>query len=986
MTRMPFALRAGTAVLAVAIATSAAAQDIVPPADAAETPATTAQEPADQGEIVITGSRIRRDPLSQDSPIVFLDQEDIAKSGLNSVNDVLQRLPSSGGGLNSKFNNSGNLGNPPDGGGVGAGSAEIDLRYLSSRRTLVLVDGIRYVNGASASGVPGATDLNSIPEAAIERIEVLQDGASAIYGSDAIAGVVNIITKKRQAGFMASAQVGGYLEEDDGYTQNYQLSWGNGGDGPLHVVVGGNYVKQGGIKSANRAISEFPAPYADSCTAGGCSGFVPLGRVIVTQNPALPTDDGTEDVPGTNPTLDLTLNAPVLTGAPVYDPADPFGDDFHAFTDADRFNFAPFNYMQIPLERYGVFSNVRYEVGPDVNLSFKGLWNRRKSRNQAAPLPFGVGPAAGITPVLDGTSIDVSNPYNPFGVTLRGDDPATDGVDESNFALVYRRFIEGGPRRFHQTVNTIYGVATLDGKFDVGGRDWFWDVNAAYGRNKAKQKMFGNINSDNLRTALGPVDDCTGSCVPFNIFGGVGSITQGMIDYVTFVQRDSSKQSTWDFTGNVTGSLLDLPGGPLGIAAGVEYRDLKGRFDPDPIVAAGFSSDIPAQPTKGGYDAREAYAEVNAPLLADRPFFNLLELSGAARYSKFKTNSGRSYSSTTFKGGVNWKPIEDLRLRASFAEGFRAPSIGELFGTSSRFDQELDDPCSSHANNTAPRNFQNDAAVRANCIAAGVPAGGTYNQANPQISVLVGGNENLRPETSKSWIFGAVLSPSQVRGLSAEINFYKIKIKGAIQPVDAEFTVTQCVVENDAAACDLVTRVGGNLTQVQGLLGNIAAIKTNGVDFNITYKTPETSAGRFGFTWNNTLLHNYDVFVPTSTGTAKISREGTEQGSPTQGFPKYKSVGIIDWDLGGFGASLTGRYVSKLRETGAPTLKSRFFMDVQGRWTPTFWDERFGFALGVNNVLDTRIPGCVTCEINNFDPTVYDVPGRYFYARISAKM
>ena len=240
MTRIPFALRAGTALVAVAIASSASAQSTVPPEDVQQTPATASDQTTQGGDIVITGSRIRRDPLSQDAPIVFVDQEDMQKTGLSSVNDILQRLPSSGGGLNGKFNNSGNLGNPPDGGGVGAGSAEIDLRYLGSRRVLVLVDGIRYVNGASASGVPGSTDLNSIPESAIERVEVLQDGASAIYGSDAIAGVVNIITKHRQAGFMASAQLGGYLDEDDGSTQNYQLSWGNGGDGPLQVVLGAN--------------------------------------------------------------------------------------------------------------------------------------------------------------------------------------------------------------------------------------------------------------------------------------------------------------------------------------------------------------------------------------------------------------------------------------------------------------------------------------------------------------------------------------------------------------------------------------------------------------------------------------------------------------------------------------------------------------------------------------------------------------------------
>src|SRR5262245_8345536 len=277
MGRVSMGLRSGAGVLALIVASNAAAQDTQPPPDISQAPATTASEPSQGGEIVVTGSRIRRDPLSQEQPIVFVDQGDIAKTGLNSINDVLQRLPSSGGGLNGKFNNSGNLGNPPDGGGVGAGSAEIDLRYLGSRRTLVLIDGIRYVNGASASGVPGSTDLNSIPESAIERVEILQDGASAIYGSDAIAGVVNIITKKQQKGFDAVAQLGGF-QEGDGFTQNYSASWGNGDDGPLEVVVGGNYVKQGSVGSGDRAISAFPAPYSTTCNDGGCSGFPVMGR------------------------------------------------------------------------------------------------------------------------------------------------------------------------------------------------------------------------------------------------------------------------------------------------------------------------------------------------------------------------------------------------------------------------------------------------------------------------------------------------------------------------------------------------------------------------------------------------------------------------------------------------------------------------------------------------------------------------------------
>ncbi len=260
---------------------------------------------------------------------------------------MLQRLPSSGGGLNSKFNNSGNFGNPPDGGGVGAGAAEIDLRYLGSRRTLVLVDSLRFVNATSASGVPGSVDLNAIPESMIERVEVLQDGASAIYGSDAIAGVVNIITKREQQGFEASAQLGSYLQEDDGFTQNYQLSWGNGGSGPTRIVVGGNYVDQNPIRSADRDISLFPEPFATSCVAGGCSSGTPLGRFIVFDQ-------------------DLTLIAPVIGRTPT--PA-----DFRPFAgNADRFNFAPFNFISTPLERYGAFANLEQDLGPGHRLLGEG--------------------------------------------------------------------------------------------------------------------------------------------------------------------------------------------------------------------------------------------------------------------------------------------------------------------------------------------------------------------------------------------------------------------------------------------------------------------------------------------------------------------------------------------------------------------------------------------------------------------------------------
>ena len=958
MPRAQSTLRSTAALAILFMANPAWGQVSQPPSDISQAPVSEAQgEPASNAEIVVTGSRIRRNPLDLDAPVAFVDEDDIAKTGLNSVTDVLQRLPSAGGGLNSKFNNSGNSGNPPDGGGVGAGSAEIDLRYLGSKRTLVLVDGIRYVNGASASGVPGSVDLNSIPESMIERIEVLQDGASAIYGSDAIAGVVNIITKSRQNGFEASAQLGSYLDHGDGFTQNYQLSWGNGTDGPTRIVVGGNYVKQNPISAADRAISQFPFPYAESCDipSGGCSGFVPLGRFGVFGE-------------------DLTLRGPV-SGVPDFNPADPDdpASDFKNFTNADRFNFAPFNFIQIPLERYGLFANLRQELSPVVNLTVKALWNKRKSKNQAAPLPLGIGQAAGNGNFLDTIGVHATNPFNPFGVTL----------DTSNLDFIFRRVLEVGPRRFAQTVDTLYGVATLDGQFEIGDHNWYWDVNASYGRNKAKQTMHGNINSQKLAQALGPISGCTAPCVPFNIFSGAGSITQAMLDFVGFVQHDSSEQKQWDISANLTGGLFDLPGGDLGIAAGVEYRDLKGRFDPDPVVAAGFTSDIPALPTRGGYHVAEAYAELSAPLLADRPFAELLELTGAARFSDYS----RSGSTTTFKAGVNWKPIRDLRLRGSYTQGFRAPTIGELFGTPSRFDQTMFDPCSSAPDNQAPRNFLNDSTVRSNCIAQGVPASGSYVQPNPQISVTTGGNEDLDPEKSRGWNFGAVLSPSALPRFSVEANYYRIKVSGAIQAIDALVTLERCALNNDAASCAKVSRApSGPIILIDGVLQNIAAIKTEGLDLNLAYRTPGSSLGTFGFTWNNNFLFNYDIFVPATEGTTKVSREGTEQGAPDQAFPKWKSIGIVDWEGNGFGATLTGRYIKSVTESQNDNkLNARFYTDVQLRWMPDFLKD-LAFAIGVNNLFDKDPPACISCALNNYDPTTYDVPGRYYYARASVKM
>jgi len=973
MKRIELALRSSVALVAIVAGTSVAqAQSTVPPPDVAQNPASTVTEPSAKGEIIVTGSRIRRDPLSQDSPVTFVDQQDIARTGLNSINDVLQRLPSAAGGLNGKFNNSGNFGNPPDGGGVGAGAAEIDLRYLGSKRTLVLVDGLRYVNAASASGVPGSVDLNSIPESMIERVEVLQDSASPIYGSDAIAGVVNIITKKNQQGFVASAQLGKYLDEGDGFSQNYQISWGNG-DGPTKIVAGVNFVKQNPISSGDRDISLFPTPGATACDAS-CSSGTPLGRFIIFGSASNTVDDPT--TPDVNEDVQsITLIQALPPGVKPNYPPVGFGD-FKPFATADRFNFAPFNFILTPLKRYGGFINASQELGPDLNLSGKLVYNRRDSKNQAAPLPLFVGPDSGNNNLLDFVSVSGLNPFNPFGDLNSGFNlDGTPSATPANYSFIGRRVVEGGPRRYNQKVDTWYGTATLDGKFQFLAGDWFWDVNGIWGHNKAKQTAFGNVNAGNVALALGDPANCTAPCVPLNIFGGEGTITQEMLNFISFVQNDSSVQKLWGISANATGSLAQLPGGDLGLAVGVEHRHLSGSFSPDPIVAAGLGSDIPAQPSGGSYNVNEAYAELNAPILANRPFAELLELNGAARWSDYSTSG----SKVTFKAGVNWKPIQDLRLRGSWAQGFRAPTIGELFGTLTRFDQELIDPCSASQNPSGQ--------ILLNCQAQGVPA--NYEQANPQLPVLTSGNPDLDPETSRSWNFGIVLSPRQIPRLSLELNYYNIKIEDAIFASAGEI-LTRCVSTNDPIACAAVHRSAtGQITSINGILGNVNGINTSGFDLNVSYRTPKANWGSVGFTLNNTFLKNYNVIVPAAEGSSTISREGTEQGSPDQAFPKHKAVGIIDWDGGQFGLSLTGRYISSVRESQAANnkLNSRFYTDIQGRWMPAFIGlNDLEFAIGVNNLFDKDPPGCISCGLNNFDPGTYDVPGRYYYARATVKL
>lgn len=935
--------------------------------------------------IVVTGSRIRQNPLDRSQPLLDLSAEEINRSGLTSVGDFLQRLPGSGGGLNGKVNSSGNFGNPPDGGGVGAGSAEIDLRFLGSRRVLVLVDGLRWVNGSSASGVPGATDLNTIPTSIIDRIEVLQDGASPIYGSDAIAGVINIITKRSQEGFAASAQLGAYGDKD-GESQQYDLSFGSSGD-KTDFFFALQYVHQNPVKSSERDISNFPVPTLNECI-NTCSSATPRGRFFFT-------DPNTSI--GHNLTLDENF---VFTGTPPsFDPANAGGgtDDFEPFTTADRFNFMPFNFLITPSERIGFFTQATQHLTDTIDFRVKAAFNNRKSINQAAPIPLFIGPEAGNGNRLDTISVDATNPFNPFGFTV---DAAT------NPFFFGRRFVEAGPRNFKQNVDTFYVSGTLEGELGLGERTWYWDINGIWSRNEADQLGRGIVNSARLQQALGPLAACTGSCVPFNFFGGPGSITAEQVDFVTFVQHDTSEQELLDISANISGDLFNLPAGPIGFAGGFEHREQDGFFQPDPIVAAGDSADIPAKPTSGSFDVEEIYGEVRVPILADLQFFQILEGSFAVRHSTYSTGP----ETTTIKYGGRWQPFDDLTIRGGFTEGFRAASIGELFGTASRFDQVLVDPCSDMLG--LGGGTPATATQIANCVALGVPADGSYEQFNAQISVTTGGNPDLQPEDSDGWNVGLTYQPAWVDEMGLdnflfEFNYYDVEIEGAIQALDAQLQIDSCVNTLDPSLCGGIVRTGtGVISSFGNRLTNIGGIDTRGLDWRVAFGLPETGIGDFHVEWRNTRLIDFTESTPTADGFDEISREGKLRGSPQLAFPQYKSTLIVDWTGGRLNLRGTGRYVSSIREQcrgfeSLPTglgcsgpnladddlstnkLDAAFYLDLAATFTPAWLDNRSTITFGINNVTKEDPPNCFSCQLNGFDPNTYDIPGRFGYVRLT---
>lgn len=939
---------------------------------------------------VVTGSRIKRADAETAQPVLVVTRADIEKTGLTSVGDVVQRLAEAGPSINTQFNNGGD------------GSTTIDLRNLGANRTLVLLNGHRWV-----TGLGGAVDLNTIPVAIIESIEVLKDGASTVYGSDAIAGVINIITRRNFEGATASGFYG-ENSKGDGTRWSSDFTFGVASDrGSASISAG--YVKEDPIRAGARSISAVPNFGLDPGATG--SSTTPSGRYFVTGLAGSQTNSGPQ------------------TGAPG---AANIRGQYRAFSAAtDLFNFAPDNYLVTPQERSSIFAEGRYALNDAVEFNAHMLYNNRKSEQLLASIPVLLG-TRGTGTVAPTISVLANNPYNPFGVNVVG---------------LQRRFVETGGRRFQQDNNTFRFGGGLSGSFDAADRTFDWDAGYSYSTNKETQLTKGQLNLARVRNALSAIDNpatpafdpvCVpagattaavtiAGCVPLNILAGVGGITPAMLNYVTFTGIDKTETESTNLFANISGTVVELPAGPLGFAAGYEYRKENGRDIPDAITAAGETTGNARLATGGGYSLKEVYGEFAIPLLADAPFAELLEARLAGRYSDYD-NFGNT---TNFSAGFQWKPISDLKIRGNYNQGFRAPTILELFrGVSDNFPQ-IGDPCLGGGTAATVPGFTSFGALPTSAgvpglldrcrngiggvagvpisIANGVPVGPP--QSNSQIRTQTGGFAGLTPEQSKGYTFGFVYSPEYLEGFDATVDYWKISIENVIGGRSAATLLTNCYVNADLQACGRISRspATNEISNILAVGENVGFNDIKGIDFGFGYKLPEYDFGKFttrvdstyfiedtsqNLGFNSRLPFQYFDNNPVNNNVAVYGgRGGTTN--------RLKSNLSVDWALGAWSANWTARYTSGFREGCAaayltlnPALcENPTGLTQAGTANPqntvggvTYHDISVAYVgdwdgtirVGAKNIFSKDPPFQLTTSNNSFDPA-YEVPGAFWY-------
>lgn len=594
-------------------------------ANAQTTPESPApSEPTELGTITVTGSHIKRAAISGVGPVTVIDRETIERSGATSVETLLQRIPASAGFAGNQTN--------AYWAENGYGTTQVNLRGLGINRTLVLLNGRRVVNGGT--GANSSVDLNIIPIAMVERIEVLKDGASAIYGADAVAGVVNLITKRNFDGVEASVRYGQTFE-GDGEEKSADLTWGTTGEAGS-LMAGISYSETGTVNMADRAACGLGESEGELVCFGSSSTIG--GRAVLP--------DGTS----------INFNQ------------DPNGDgDFYEPYSSARHNFNSNPYLNAvnPIKRvsFNAFGNLN--VSENVSAFAELMYTHRESDQIATPGTLGI-----YRPIL----ISADHPTNPTGEDL---------------LLQRRRLLEGGVREFYQETDTSRLVLGLNGRL---GMNWDWNVAFNVGRNTGIDGSTNVANLDRVEQTLDTsvCSNASGAAIPCADYLGYGDVSQAVLDYIMFTSRDTGGNSQESFTANLSGDLFELPAGPVGMATGIEVRKEEGWRDPDPLTVASIANTNQQDPIAGEYLAKEAFVEFAVPLLADTFLAQSLTLNAAGRYSDYDLFG----SDTNYKVGLDWQVVPSLKIRANYATAFRIPNIPELFGGVAEGNLTTTDPCS----------------------------------------------------------------------------------------------------------------------------------------------------------------------------------------------------------------------------------------------------------------------------------------------------
>ncbi|MDG2517152.1 TonB-dependent receptor plug domain-containing protein [Lysobacter soli] len=983
----------------IAIVTSALAS----PLAMAQEDATSSGPATTLDRIEVTGSRIRQVDTETAQPVLSISRQDIERQGFQTIADILQNISAAGSPPISRAQ--------PLSSGEEVGGTFISLRNLDARRTLVLLNGRRL--GITTDGL---SDVSTIPAVAVERIEVLKDGASSIYGSDAIAGVINIITRSSYEGAVASAYYGQYGEGDGAATRADMMLGFSGDRGSL--TLGAEWVKEDGVAASDRPYSAFPRsdrhPTDQWTTVHAGGGFI---TSAANQVPGVAAGTRVVLRPGGDP-RNAADYVPQDRNTGSCSTATP-STGCRPGSTADKSNANEQMDLRTPMESRSVFVDGILDITDNVRFRTNFLYNNRVSERTIAGYP------------LEGQQVDApfsaQSHFNPTGVQ----------IDQW-----WRRTWEV-PRNTESDMTTYRFLGAFEGTFEFAERYFDWDVSYMHNSSKQLQSGYGNIHLANLRNAIGPsfVDPVSGKvvcgapgsvvvgCVPFNPLVPNGVVAPGGLtgnedlqNYLFQEDHARGNTSTTLMSANLSGSLFTLPAGDLGFAIGAETRREEGEFVPDPLSQTGGSTNLGSGPTRGDYTVDEVYAELQVPLLSEQFLAQELSLSVATRYSDYDTFG----DTTNSKFGLKWKPIDSVMLRATYADGFRAPTIADLYGGSNQTFAFYTDPCDTNFGSS-----RDNPQTRANCRAAMGALADTYRQLGQGLTPVgsapsqsgvpftEGSNPLLEPELSTSKTIGAVWSPTFVEGLNFSLDWWNIHIENTIVPDDPTTILNDCYIQGIADRCSAILfsrdPVLGYVDEMSFGQRNAGYREVEGYDFDVTYRFDTEGYGAFKIQSNSSYTVS-DVLVSTNDPRYPLSNVG--RAVPTASF-RLRSNLNIGWEMGSFGVSWIARYYSGLSEActyfvpgatepnlecneikyaptgalnpdGSPASSlqryretgSTTFNDVQLRWTAP-WNATV--TVGVNNVFDRVGPVMYSRPQSSFSYYGgFDI-GRFMYLKYTQR-